>query len=267
MGPKIVYLAEPNPAVPAAEWPARWREHGEVVRSLPLWRHLWRYEQDLALPLPEEVAGLVPGPADDGRYGGVGVCQYRSEAAVEEMRDEPGHGPVREDERETFARTVEHFTVVAHEEVRREREPTGLKLITFLLRRDGSRDDFWRAWGQLIASDAVAPLLDRASAYIESRVTDRTRYPVAVADDRDRDRFPDFDGVVEVGFRDGAALAAAAADPACAAGFEAIGSLVDPSRSITVLTDEEVLYDELEQVDWLLRDLLALRRTRRGAAA
>ena len=125
MGPKIVYLAERNPALDTAAWADRWREHGELNRSLPSWSHIWRYEQNRTISMPELVAARVPGAREDSRCGGVGEVWYRSHKARSEMREEPYREQIRADEVETFGRTVDHFAMTTCEQARREVQRTG----------------------------------------------------------------------------------------------------------------------------------------------
>src|ERR1700742_2145501 len=132
MGPKIVYLAERNPALDTAPWADRWREHGELNRSLPSWSHIWRYEQNRTISMPELVAARVPGAREDSRCGGVGEVWYRSHKARSEMREEPYREQIRADEVETFGRTVDHFAMTTCEQARREVQRTGVKLVVFV---------------------------------------------------------------------------------------------------------------------------------------
>jgi EthD domain len=266
MGPKIVYLAERNPALDAAAWADRWREHGELNRSLPSWSHIWRYEQNRTIPIPELVAARVPGARREESCGGVGEVFYRSHKARSEMRKEPYREQIRADEVETFGRTVDHFAMTTCEQTRREVEGTGVKLVVFLLGAgDRGRDQFWRSWRACIASPPLEPPWDAASAYVESPALEPARrWPATASEDED---LPDYDGVVEIGFRDRDALIAAIDRSDVASALERAGEELDRSLSTTVLVEQTVLYDELERRDWTYGELLALRRRQRGAGA
>jgi hypothetical protein len=265
MGPKIVYLAERNPALDAAAWTDRWREHGELNRSLPSWSHIWRYEQNRTIPMPELVAARVPGTQSGEGRGGVGEVWYRSHLARSQMREESCREQIRADEVETFGRTVDHFAVTTCEQTRRELDETGVKLVVFLLGAgDAGREEFWRSWRACIASPPLAPLWDTVSAYVESPALEpmrRSRSATSV----ERDRLPDYDGVAEIGFRDLGALTAAIDRSDVARALERVGEELDCSLSATVLVEQTVLYDELEGRDWTFAELLALRRRQRGA--
>jgi hypothetical protein len=265
MGPKIVYLAERNPALDTAAWADRWREHGELNRSLPSWSHIWRYEQNRTVAMPELVAARVPGAWSDPRCGGVGEVSYRSHLARSQMREEPYREQIRADEVETFGRTVDHFAMTTCEQTRREADETGVKLVMFLLGASAAgREEFWRAWRACIASPLLAPLWNAASAYVESPALDPVRSHSAASSERGR--FPDYDGVVEIGFRDLEALTATIETSDAARALERLGEELDQPQSTTVLVEQTVLYDELEDRDWTFAELLALRRRQRGTA-
>jgi hypothetical protein len=265
MGPKIVYLAERNPALDATAWAERWREHGELNRGLPSWSHIWRYEQNRAIAMPERLAARVPGARSCEECAGVGEVSYRSHLARSQMREEPCREQIRADEIETFGRTVEHFAMTTCEQTRRELDETGVKLVVFLLGAgDAGRDEFWRSWRACIASPLLAPLWDTASAYVESPALEPVRRSRSTTS-AERDRLPDYDGVAEIGFRDLGALTAAIDRSDVARALERVGEELDRSLSATVLVEQTVLYDELEGRDWTFAELLALRRRQRGA--
>jgi hypothetical protein len=179
------------------------------------------------------------------------------------MRDEPGHHVVRQDELETFGRNVEHFTVMTVEHARREREPAMLKLTMFVRAPEGQgRNAFWQALRSCLAGEAAAPLIDATSAYVESPALD-VGFPVSRAATPDRDLFPRYDGVLELGFASADALARGAA---ATGAWEAIARVLDTHTTRTVLVEQTLLYDELEGVDWIAGELLALRRQQRAAS-
>jgi hypothetical protein len=265
MGPKIIYLAERNAKWNREAWLARWREHGELNRSLPIWAHIWRYEQDRAVAMPDPVRAVVPGPLDDEVHPGVGQVWCRSEKARKLLRDEPCREQIVEDEVKTFGRSVDHFALSTSEQQRRESEPTTVKLVLFLMGPEQStRERFWSSWRACMGEPALASLFAASSAYIESPASSSA---AARAGEPARDAFSAYDGVVEFGFRDLSALTGAVESGDVAAAWERIGEQLDRSRSSTLLVEQGLLYDELEEVDWPFEELLALRREQVRALA
>jgi hypothetical protein len=267
-GPKVIYLAPMAEGFDSVSWVLRWREHGEINRSRDYWRHLVRYEQDSALPMPPAVAAVVPGPVPDGSVGGTGQVWYRSVQDYHELGRAPSgdHDLIRNDELETFGTTVENFAVTALEETRRERQPAGVKLVTFARDPRGrGREAFWRSWRTMIAADPGAELLADATSYIENAAMGLGHPLGDDAAPADRSRFPDYDAVIEIGFEDVDHLTRAVGDARHVAAWEAIGAAVsDDSRTVLVARTE--LFNELLGHDWVVDTVLNLRRSVRGAA-
>jgi hypothetical protein len=94
---KLMYLAKRKPDFTHAQFAARWRKHGALAMSLPLWRHMSGYVQaDVLHPTP------VPGTSED--FDGVGILW----APSDDMWRNPQPTDVRdvqtllEDEHHTF---------------------------------------------------------------------------------------------------------------------------------------------------------------------
>jgi hypothetical protein len=267
VGPKVIYLAERAEGLDGDAWIARWREHCEINRTRDYWSTMSRYEQDDALTMPAEVSAVVPGPVD-GSKAGTGQVWFRSQKGFVEIGQAPAedHELIRRDEVETFGRYVEHFSVLTVEQARRETGPQGVKLAIFARDRQGrDRAAFWRAWRSCAASDAVAALLEDATCYIEN-VAGSHAYPAVNAEAPDRTRFPDYDGVIEIGFRDIDHVTAIARDARHAAGWAAIRELLSEDTQ-TILVRRVELWNELEGVDWIVDALMNARRELRGAQA
>jgi hypothetical protein len=129
--PKIVYLA-PRPAgVDAATFRDRWRAFGALAMSLPIWRHVWRYDQCDAVAM-----------AGDGRWrtghGGVGMIWFRSDADLAAMGEMPELEQMREAEVELFGR-LNSDELLTRERVVFERTRPDVEVVAFL-HRDQVRD-------------------------------------------------------------------------------------------------------------------------------
>lgn len=264
MGPKVVYLAERNATLTGDAWNARWREHGELNRARPVWRHIWRYEQNRTIAMPESVAACVPGPCGDA-YGGVGEVWYRSVGAREEMRGEPCLAEIQADEVETFGRAVRNFAVLTSEQVRRQSGKAGVKLVIFAFDADDSKERFWESWRECVASAPMQPLLRAASTYVESPALSRS--VPAPARGANAEDLAACAGVIELGFGDLRALIEAVSSEGVLAAWRQVAERLAPAAARTALVEETLLYDELEAVDWPVTELLALRRQLRGATA
>ncbi|HEX3804333.1 MAG TPA: EthD domain-containing protein [Solirubrobacteraceae bacterium] len=253
MGPKVIYLAERNPALPREAWNARWREHGELARSLPIWRHIWRYEQNRTIAVPDNIAACVPGACGDA-YGGVGETWYRSTRARQAMRNEPSLAEIQPDEVETFGRAVAEFAVLTSEQVRYEASDTGVKFVIFIFEAKEPQKQFWSSWRAFIASPPLVPLMQAASAYIEGPAINPS--PSASPSREGSDKCA---GVIEIGFRDRASLAEATSRPAVSTAWQLIAERLGDARVKTILVEQTLLYDELEEIDWAPTELHALR--------
>lgn len=112
---KLIYLAKRKPDLTYAQFTARWRKHGALAMSLPLWRHMSGYVQaDVLHPSP------VPGTSED--FDGVGVLW----APSDDMWRNPQPEDIRnvetllEDERHTFGHAIPEVSLIVDEEVRRD---------------------------------------------------------------------------------------------------------------------------------------------------
>src|SRR5437016_5068498 len=66
MTTKLIYLAKRKSGFTPMQFAARWRRHGALAMSLPMWRYMSGYAQaDVLHPSP------VPGTSED--YDGVGL--------------------------------------------------------------------------------------------------------------------------------------------------------------------------------------------------
>jgi hypothetical protein len=148
--PKIVYLA-PRPAgVTAAMFRDRWRAFGELAMSLPIWRHVLRYDQCDPV-LPPVGRGYATG------HGGVGMIWFRSDADLATMADMPELERMREAEVDLFGQ-LNSDELMTREQLLFERTPPGVEVIAFL-HRDPTLDraEFVHAHRELAAMLADDP--------------------------------------------------------------------------------------------------------------
>jgi hypothetical protein len=182
--PKIVYLANRNPSLSTVEFAARWRAHGQLAMSLPIWRNMWRYAQCQ----PVGIAGEVP------PFDAIGLVWYRSLAALRSIALEPSlRQPLLDDELLTFSRHVREGALLTVETVVKPGPRTQHKLFLFSTSPDAG------ALAALVVADAVAlvvstPMDDeytRSStlpyrAVVESWYTDEAARDRAARDIRSR---------------------------------------------------------------------------------
>jgi hypothetical protein len=136
--PKLIYLAERNPALDRAGFTARWRRHGSLGMSLPRWRNVARYVQ--CDPLPE-LAGT-------SGCDGVALVWYHSEATrLRHVSDRDAREVMQRDEAETSARPVREFSVLTEEDTVIP-EPDGPLKLFLVLRRAAAcpPETFAAAW-------------------------------------------------------------------------------------------------------------------------
>lgn len=159
--PKLIYFAERHPALDAAGFVARWRQHGRLGMSLPRWRNIARYLQCDRIDLPGTLT-----------CDGVALVTYRSEATLRaHVADRDGSAIMKADELETFARPVAGFAVLTEEQ---SVVPVGLPDCKLFLRLDRaaglSAEEFRKTWlrvaGPRIREALVAPGL--ATGYAQN---------------------------------------------------------------------------------------------------
>jgi hypothetical protein len=108
---KLIYLANRNPGLSRERFVARWRKHGALAMSLPLWRRLARYVQASVLhPAP------IPGAST--AYDAVGVLWYKDDAGrSSSAADDADIATMAADEVHTFAALVRPGALQGDEEV------------------------------------------------------------------------------------------------------------------------------------------------------
>jgi hypothetical protein len=112
---KLIYLAKRKPDFTYAQFTARWRKHGALAMSLPLWRYMSGYVQaDVLHPSP------VPGTSES--FDGVGMLW----APNDDLWRNPQPEDLRsvetlvEDEHHTFGHAIPEVSLLVDEDIRRD---------------------------------------------------------------------------------------------------------------------------------------------------
>jgi hypothetical protein len=236
--PKVVYLATRHPFLTREQFLPRWREHGALATRIPIWRQIWRYEQDDALAFPEDCVSLVPGASDD--YDGVGICWMREAGSHDKIGDPALQQQLRDDELGAFAEPVANFTFITEEGTKAQVGPCRAKLFMFIAITAGVD-------APAILEELRKALLDDASGactatkYVESWKLD-LHYPGTGPDERPG--LQNFDLCLELGFPSEGDMWTAIRSERFGSGIRPIlDRLVDPERSISVAVRELCLYD------------------------
>ncbi|HEY6761194.1 MAG TPA: EthD family reductase, partial [Baekduia sp.] len=235
MEPKQIYLTRRQRALDAAAWTPRWRQHGRFVRSLPLWDQIRHYEQCGVLPAEQAGAAAMFGLAEG--YDGVGMVWFRSLSAVREALADPTVGSVFEDEKDVFDDPIADTSVFTREVVFRDTGATTIKLVGFLRRKPGlTREQFSEHWeqrhGPLFLS--VPSMDEHVTKYVQNHVIEE--YTGVMGET--------CDGVVEIGFRDAAAIEAAFGERYLEVVRPDEERFVDLTTMTVVATDETLLYED-----------------------
>jgi hypothetical protein len=242
---KNFYLARRNPALSADAFARRWRRHGELAMSLPLWRYANGYQHCDVLAAPPADAAAQIAPAWNADYDGVGIVYFDSPADMEQLGVHPEFPTLLADESGAFSEAVANTAVMTTEQELRRRSGVAAKLIAFLRARDG--DDaatFRRRWdrhvGLVLGAEETERLVLRYShnhpieqdAVDDGNLDVRTRISIGLTD---------IAGVAEIGFASVADLAAYLALPSRRTIGEDLETFVDLARSEFVATNEVVM--------------------------
>jgi uncharacterized protein (TIGR02118 family) len=235
MEPKQIYIARRAAGLTEETYPARWRQHGSFVRTLPLWKYIRHYEQCRALRAAELGGAPIPGVAEE--IDMVGMVWFRSPEAVDGALADPSVGQVYDDERETFAEPIADTSLFTREVVGRDEGATKIKIVAFVQRRAGTtREEFSQYWehrhGPLFLG--ATEVTGDVTKYVQNHVLPSNTGPM-----------DEFDGVVEIGFRTIGDLQAAFNHPAY---LDVIRPdeqrFLNLERMIVVITDETLLYED-----------------------
>jgi EthD domain len=237
---KMIYLARANPELPEGGFAERWRQHGALSRTLPIWRHHRKYEQCLTLESGELPAEAIPGFQAD--WDGVGLIWFWGSESLARAATEPTTASILgPDELETFDRSVGLTAMITStEDVLRDRGATNVKLVVFVKSGPNvTADEFERRWRDLYASLVEGPESDLVRKCIQSRVVP-SQSPFEA-----EPPISEFEGVLEIGFETVADLGRFLASD----GYRRVRAeeedIVDPEATIGVVTDETLLYTDL----------------------
>jgi hypothetical protein len=235
IAPKQIYIAGRPEGASDEGFVERWRRHGSFVRSLPLWRHIRHYEQCVVRRDWSDIGDTVP--AREASYDMVGMVWFRSTDAVAEALADPTVEQVYADERETFREAIAETSLMSREVVKRDIGGTRAKVVAFVKRKPGTTraefSDYWEnSHGPLfLATEEVS---GEVVKYVQNHTLETNTGPL-----------DEFDGVVEIGFREPGQIAAAFGHPAY---LEKIRPdeerFLDLERMIVVNTDEKLLYED-----------------------
>lgn len=221
--PKLIYLARRNPALDAASFVPRWRQHGALGMSMARWKNVWRYVHCDVL--------RVDGGADV--HDGVGIVWHRSaEARRAHREDRRAQQMMERDELETFAQLVRRFCALYRETVLLPPAPGArAKLVRFLHGPEGCPADGFVA--------AASPVLDAQGAATGGALRGQVRNVRAPPEAGPWGL--DYELIEEWWFDDLEAAARARTQFAGRSGLEELGA-----REVALLTNEVVLYQLAE---------------------
>lgn len=228
---KVIYFAPRPEGRSRADFRDRWRRHGALGMSLPLWRHMLRYEHRDARSAAEvgvELPALAATAEDE--YGGVGQIWIRDDEALATIWADPDVRRMEVDEEETFGRQLGALQLPTREQVVFDRAPTAFSFMAVIHRADGvDREAFSAGWEASGAQLAAADMSAHLSRYVQNRVLPESDAA---------------DGVVELGFTSPEAAAAFFGDPGLAEWLiPKEAEFIDHGRMVSLLTTETVLFD------------------------
>jgi hypothetical protein len=153
--PKLIYFAERKPKMDGSEFQERWRQHARLGMSMPRWKNIYRYVHCYAV----EVPGLkLPVAWCDG----VAIVWYQDEQSRLNHVSDKSAGPLlKQDEQETFARSVYNFAILTDEYVIKPGNGTVWKLFLRVWRRSEISLANFKSWW---LSDLGPRLLARLEA-------------------------------------------------------------------------------------------------------
>ena len=211
---KFMYLAKRKPTHTPESFIKRWRQHGELAISMPMWINTLLYIQaDPIRPIP------IAGASSD--YDAVAYTVMRNEDLFRNPSPDAANSVeiLLKDESETFAAPIPPVSIMVHEDVLKKGPPGGVTAFLFF-------DDPKRAEsvGKSYAGNAKATRV----------VVNRKRDDLKMSEEQ----LLSYEAVVEVATRDVASLQAVLTDDAEAPWRKA---------DLAVITREAILWDKLSE--------------------
>lgn len=230
---KAVYLARRHPGLTREGFTDRWRRHGALAMSLPMWRHTSGYAHgDVDPDPPRDRDGQLPDrwSVEHDAVGTVFMPSPEAFAAFHAHRDYPR---LRNDEHGTFSGLIEECAVLTTEWAVLERPGTTVRVLGFLVPAPGlTCAAFHERWathaGRVMRHEGLAGLLTR---YVHNRSAASDAEPPAGS-------FAEFAGVMELGFASVADRDAYLAHPDRAGLADDLATFTDPARTVLVATNE-----------------------------
>jgi hypothetical protein len=223
------------------EFISRWRSLGQTASKLPLWRCMLRYSQCAIVDL--DATGLRGTRADamipEG-YGGMTKADFPSRERWEAFVADPDWAALAIEHRRVFGeRKDNRFSVgryaVGERVPRIESEETpAIRLFAFQRRRPNlTREQFHEEWARFWAENF------EPDESLTSHILEYT-YHRSLSDNEFVEA--GYDGVVEIGFRDPAAVSAFL-EAREQAGFVERQPFFDPAESLYLLVTQKVLFE------------------------
>jgi hypothetical protein len=220
---KITYLARRNPSIAAEDFPEAWRSHSRLASTLvnTLGKHFTRVRQCIKV-----YDAKVP-PEYVNQHDGAALLTMKSWDDLLQARYHPDAlKTMRDDEPRVFADYVKNFTMAVEETSYMEKREGSAALLHFVVRRDGVEPQAFEAvWSgdyvnRILGLDIVEKT---ATGFALNRVIDTPG--------------PDynFSGISELWFDNVPQAEAAAGDGNHRAAMHSLDTVVDPSRTVSLL--------------------------------
>jgi hypothetical protein len=243
---KLVYLARRNPTLGADEFPARWRRHGELAMSLGNWAPtISGYAQcdNLGSPWGAEDAGSQDRWSLE--HDGVGSVWFYDQDALERFVSHADFVQLLMDEWGAFDDQVAHTSVLVTEEVLKKRPGTAFKLAWFLSAADGvSSEEFTQRWRQHAVEIMRSHVLSTSILnYVHNHPVTPAASEEALAGTVSMGLH--VSGIAEMGFASLADMRAFLGDRERKRLGGELGQILDPSRTVTVATNEVTMSNRL----------------------
>jgi hypothetical protein len=232
---KLMYYAPLPAGRSRQEFRERWAQHGALAMSLPLWRHMVRYQQFDALAADAHGRGSPSdGAPATATFGGVGAVWVRDATALAAVAADPDNDLMRTDEVEAFGRPLGQDVVPCrpHNVVGSTAATVAVTVFGQVWRQPAyTREEFaarWLAHGEVIAR--TTGVVRHIASYVQNHALPESSGP---------------DGFFEIGFGSLDALGGFFAETTLAAELAEREAEFARSESVELLVcAERRLFDE-----------------------